>query len=86
MTKKAKTRTARLSLKMFEKSAQNSLRVFTLMAGPGIPSNLTVGDENNPIGLVTDSMMTVADILGVKPEVQAAGLINPGTASLLDQL
>jgi hypothetical protein len=70
----------------FDHSDQNSLRVFTLMAGPGIPSNLTVGDENNPIGLVTDSMMTVADILGVKPEVQAAGLINPGTASLLDQL
>lgn len=70
----------------YDHSDQNSLRVFTLMAGPGIPANLSVGDEDNPVGLVTDSMLTVADILGVKPEVQAAGLINPGTASLLDQL
>lgn len=70
----------------YDHSDMNSLRVFTQLAGPSIPSNLIVGGEGNPVGKVTDSMMTIADILGVKNEVQAAGLVAPGTQSLLDQL
>lgn len=68
----------------YDHSDANSLRVFTLMAGPNVPSNLIVGGENNPIGGVSDSMMTIADILGVKPEVQAAGMVAGGTNSLFD--
>ncbi|MFM1931564.1 MAG: hypothetical protein RL226_867 [Bacteroidota bacterium] len=68
----------------YDHSDQNSLRVFTLMAGPNVPQNLVIGSENNPVGMVTDSMMTVADILGVKQEVQAAGMTASGTQSLFD--
>jgi hypothetical protein len=70
----------------YDHSDENSLRVWTLMAGPGIPANHIVGGEGNPIGLVTDTMMTAADLLGVGPEVVAAGLTIPGTMSLMDQL
>lgn len=70
----------------YDHSDLNSLRVFTLMAGPNVPQNLVVGGENNPVGSVTDSMMTVADILGVRSEVQSAGLVAPGTTSLFDYL
>jgi hypothetical protein len=70
----------------FDHSDSNSLRAWTAMAGSGIPAGLSVGSEANPVGRVSDSMMTVADLLGVKPEVQAAGMIAPGTMSLLDQI
>lgn len=68
----------------YDHSDANSLRVFSLLAGPNIPSNLVVGSETNPVGMVTDSMMTIADILGVKNEVQSAGMTAAGTMSLLD--
>ncbi len=70
----------------YDHSDQNSLRVFTQLVGPSIPSNLVIGGEGNPVGKVTDSMMTIADLLGVKSEVQAAGLVAPGTQSLLEQI
>jgi hypothetical protein len=35
---------------------------------------------------VSDAMMTVADILGVKNEVQAAGYVEGGTQSLFNLL
>ncbi|MCH2198974.1 MAG: hypothetical protein MK081_09320 [Flavobacteriales bacterium] len=68
----------------YDHSDLNSLRVWTTMVGPNVPSNLEIGGEGNPVGQVTDTMMTIADILGVKPEVQAAGLVAPGTNSLFD--
>ena len=70
----------------YDHSDANSLRVWTLMAGPAIPAGLSIGSETNPIGLVSDTMMTVADLLGVKAEVQAAGMTATGTQSLLDQI
>ncbi len=70
----------------YDHSDENSLRVFTLMAGPNVPENHVVGGENNPTGSVTDSMMTIADILGVRNEVAAAGMVAPGTTSLFDYL
>ncbi len=70
----------------YDHSDENSLRVFTLMAGPNVPANHVVGGENNPTGSVTDSMMTIADILGVRNEVTAAGMVAPGTTSLFDYL
>ena len=70
----------------YDHSDQNSLRVFTSMAGPTVPTNTIVGGENNQIGQVTDTMMTVADLLGVLPEVQSAGLTAGGTQSLFNYL
>lgn len=70
----------------YDHSDGNALRAWTVMAGPGIPSGLSVGSESNPVGLVSDTMMTAADLLGIKPEVQSAGMTAPGTASLLDQI
>ena len=70
----------------FDHSDSNSLRAWTVLAGSGIPAGLSIGSEANPVGRVSDSMMTVADLLGVKPEVQSAGMVAPGTASLLDQI
>ncbi len=70
----------------FDHSDANALRVFTLMAGPSVPQNLTIGSENNPIGFASDSMLTVADILGVKDDVLNAGMLAPGTMSLFDRI
>jgi len=70
----------------FDHSDANALRLFTLMAGPNVPQNLTIGSENNPIGFASDSMLTIADILGVKNEVLNAGMLAPGTMSLFDRI
>lgn len=70
----------------YDHSDANSLRVFSMMAGAGVPSNLIVGNENNPIGLATDMVPTVADILGIKSDVMGAGLIQPGSMSLFDRI
>ena len=67
-------------------SDENSLRVFSLMAGPDIPSNNIVGGVDNPVGLISDTMLTVADILGVKQDVYSAGYLAPLTSSLFDHL
>lgn len=66
----------------YDHSDLNSLRVFTLMAGPNIPQGEVFGSEGNPVGRVTDAMATVADILGVGNEVNAA----TGALSLFQQM
>jgi len=70
----------------YDHSDQNSTRIFTLMAGPSVPAGQVVGSEGNPVGLASDTMMTVADLLGVMPEVQAAGMTVSGTTSLFNYL
>lgn len=70
----------------YDHSDENSLRIFSLMAGAGIPQGEIIGSVNDPIGLVSDTMLTVADILGVKQEVLSAGNLTPFTSSLLDYL
>jgi len=70
----------------YDHSDANALRVFSLMAGPDVPQNLTIGSPTNPVGLTSDSMLTVAEILGVKNEVLNAGMLAPGTQSLFDQI
>jgi hypothetical protein len=70
----------------FDHSDENSLRVFTMMAGPTVPQNLSIGGEGNPIGLTSDTMLTAAEILGVKNDVLNAGTLAPGTLSLFDRL
>ncbi|MCB0793934.1 MAG: hypothetical protein KDB88_04285 [Flavobacteriales bacterium] len=70
----------------YDHSDQNSLRVFGMMAGPTVPSNLIVGSENNPVGRVTDMVLTIAEVLGIKSEVINAGQIYPTSSSLFDQM
>jgi hypothetical protein len=70
----------------YDHSDKNTARVFTVMAGPNVPKNLTIGDESNPVGLTTDNVLTIADILGFKNEVQSAGLINGDSMSLFDRI
>lgn len=68
----------------YDHSDLNARRVFTLMAGPDIPAGLSIGNPDNPVGQVTDTMLTVADILGVRNEVEQVGNLAPGTTSLFD--
>ena len=68
----------------YDHSDENALRIFSLMAGPNIPGNLSLGSEGNPIGQVTNAMLTVADVLGIKNEVVSAGYLQGGTQSFLD--
>jgi hypothetical protein len=70
----------------YDHSDQNALRIFTLMAGNGVQSNLVVGSENNPKGLSTDGVLTIAEILGIKSDVMAAGLVNGNSMSLFDRI
>ncbi|HNK41399.1 MAG TPA: hypothetical protein PL002_09440 [Flavobacteriales bacterium] len=70
----------------YDHSDQNSLCIFGLMAGAGVPSNLVVGGEDNPVGIATDIVPTVAELLGIKSEVMAAGLIDYGSQSLFDRM
>jgi hypothetical protein len=70
----------------FDHSDANSLRVFGLMAGAGVEQGLMVGGEDNPVGLVTDLVPTVAELLGFKQDVMGAGLIAPGSMSLFDRI
>ena len=73
----------------YDHSDQNSRRVFSLMAGAGVPSNLQIGSETNPIGLTTDGVPTIAEILGgnaLKNDVLNSGFLAPGTQSLFDRI
>ena len=45
---------------------ENTRRIFTLMAGPGIDGNLRVGGVDNPIGDASDIVPTIADLFGIK--------------------
>lgn len=70
----------------YDHSDSNALRIFGMMAGPNVPANLAVGSEGDPQGSAVDLVPTVAEILGIKTEVMAAGLVAPGAQSLFDQM
>ena len=70
----------------FDHSDANSLRVFTQMVGPNVPSNLSIGGETNQIGTTMDNVVTIADIFGVKQDVLGSGLINGQAMSLFDRV
>lgn len=70
----------------YDHSDANSLRTFSMMAGKGVPANLVRGSESNPIGSSTDHVLTIAEILGIKQDVQAAGLMAGGSLSLFDRI
>jgi len=67
-------------------SDENSRRIFTMMAGPGIDGNLILGDEGQPKGDAADVVPTIADLFGIKNEVLSKGLIQNGAMSLFDRI
>jgi len=73
----------------YDHSDTNARRVFGVMAGPGVPSNLQLGSEQTPIGLTTDAVPTIAEILGgpsMKNQVLGSGFIAPGSESWFDRI
>ena len=65
---------------------ENTRRIFTLMAGPGIDGNLRVGGVDNPIGDASDIVPTIADLFGIKDIVANQGLLDPTARSLFDRI
>jgi hypothetical protein len=70
----------------YDHSDANTDRVFTIMAGPNVPANLSIGSEGNPIGQTSDNVPTIGEILGVKNEILNAGFLAPGSTSLFDRI
>lgn len=70
----------------YDHSDANAQRVFGMMAGPGIQQNLVVGSETNPVGAIHDCVLTVGEILGIKGDIQSAGLVAGDSLSLFDRI
>ncbi|MBL7918602.1 MAG: hypothetical protein JNM96_09395, partial [Bacteroidia bacterium] len=62
----------------YDHSDANSLRSFTSLIGGDIPQGLVKGDPNNPVGLNTNVVPTIAEILGIKQNVINAGFLYNG--------
>ena len=58
----------------YDHSDANTKRVFGMMAGPGIQSNLSLGGENNSQGDLLNITPTIAEILGFKEDMMSSGL------------
>ena len=67
----------------FDHDDANTKRVFGMMAGPGVQSNLVVGGENNPKGDIVNVVPTIAELLGIKNDVVNSGNVASGQ-SLFD--
>jgi hypothetical protein len=63
----------------YDHSDANSLRSFASMIGGDIPQGLIKGDPNNPVGLNTNVVPTIAEILGIKQNVINAGFLYNGS-------
>lgn len=70
----------------YDHNDDNARRIFGMMAGPNVPTNLTVGGEGNPIGASADIVPTIAHILGIKQDVLQSGLLAPEAMSLFDRI
>ena len=67
----------------YDHSDANTRRVFGMMAGPGIQSNISIGSEGNSVGDLLDITPTIAEILGCKQDIMNTGLVASNT-SLFD--
>jgi hypothetical protein len=65
---------------------ENVRRIFTLMCGPGVEAGLRVGSEGNPRGDAADIVPTIADIFGIRQQVENAGLLDPNAQSLFRRI
>ena len=72
----------------YDHSDSNSRRIFSTIVGPPglLDAGLRIGSESNPVGYSADCAVTIADILGIKPEVTDANLVMPGARSFLDRI
>ncbi len=70
----------------FDHSDRNAQRVWSLMVGKNVPQGMSVGNEANPIGRLTDIVPTIADIFGVWDDVKNAGLVDPMGKSLFERI
>lgn len=70
----------------YDHSDENSLRVFGMLAGPGVPQGLSLGQEGAPVGMTADIVPTVADVLGIKNEVMNQGYLIENARSLFDRI
>ena len=70
----------------FDHSDENTQRIFTMMAGPNVPSNLVIGSEANPVGISADGAPTIAEVLGFKSEIMSSGLLAGDAMSLFDRI
>ena len=68
----------------YDHSDANSQRAFASLIGGNVPAGLVKGDELTQIGLTTNVVPTVAEILGIKASVMGAGFLTPGTQSFYD--
>ena len=67
----------------YDHSDANSRRIFSSIVGPGIDSNLSIGNENNQVGDIVNLTPTIAEILGCKDDVVNSGLVA-SSKSLFD--
>jgi len=65
---------------------ENTRRIFSLMAGPGIDAGLRIGGPQNPIGDASDIVLTIADLFGIKDIVSNQGLLDTAARSLFDRM
>lgn len=72
--------------KAYDHSDLNSTRMFNLIVGPNVQSNLSIGSESNPIGDISDGVLTLAEVLGIKQEVISGGLVAGSGLSLFDRI
>lgn len=70
----------------YDHSDANALRIFGAMVGKNVPANLSVGNENNPIGMNEDTVLTIADIFGIKDVVKSQGYVIGNSQSLFDRI
>jgi hypothetical protein len=69
----------------FDHSDANSMRVWSVMMGNGVP-NQSVGNETNKVGRLTDIVPTIADIFGIYDDVMASPYIDPLAKSLYQRM
>lgn len=72
--------------KAYDHSDLNTTRIFSMMVGPGVPNNLVVGSESNPVGDISDGILTLAEALGIKQQVVNEGLVSGNSRSLFDRI
>jgi hypothetical protein len=70
----------------YDHSDLNSTRIFSMMVGPNVPQNLSVGSAANPIGDISDCVLTMGEILGIKSDIQAEGLVSSDGVSFFDRI
>ncbi|MBK7817065.1 MAG: hypothetical protein IPJ60_05500 [Sphingobacteriaceae bacterium] len=68
----------------YDHSDANSLRTFTSIIGGTTPAGLVKGDPTTPVGLNTNVVPTIAEVLGIKNQVVGSGFLAPGTQSFYD--